>query len=188
MKILVFGAGGQVGSEIIAEFEQRGYLSSVGIQVVPVTRAEVDLTDYTQLLSFLDSQAPDWIVNASAYTYVDKAEIESETAFSVNQGAVQCMADYCCSTNSKILHLSTDYVFDGGGTSPLSEDDSVSPGGIYGASKLAGESAIRDTLRRHIILRVAWVFGASGNNFVKTMLRLAQSKAVLKVVDDRSTA
>ena len=185
MKVLVIGSTGQVGSELGGQLED--VFSHVGqpLELDFASRLEVDVTDSEALATFLEQSAPNWIVNATAYTAVDNAESEQSLAFSVNERAVGCMADYCTANNACLLHISTDYVFDGSGDQPFIEDDAVSPLGVYGASKLAGEEAIRSVLPGHIILRTAWVFGKTGNNFVKTMLRLAGSRPELGVVGDQ---
>ena len=125
------------------------------------------------------------MINATAYTAVDKAEVERSLAFSINEGSVQCITEYCGVSGARLIHISTDYVFGGGGREPFTETDPTGPIGIYGLSKLAGEERIRGGLRRHIILRTAWVFGANGNNFVKSMLSLARNKSAISVVSDQ---
>lgn len=185
MKVLVIGSTGQVGSELGDQLEDVFSPAGQPLEVDFASRSEVDVTDSEALATFLGQSAPNWIVNATAYTAVDKAESEQSLAYTVNERAVGCMADYCAGNNACLLHISTDYVFDGSGDKPFVEDDAVSPLGVYGASKLAGEEAIRSVLPRHIILRTAWVFGANGNNFVKTMLRLAESRPELGVVGDQ---
>ena len=185
MKVLVMGSVGQVGSELRDQLEHVPALASQPIRVNFASRSEDDVTDLTALATFLERLAPDWVINATAYTAVDQAESEQSLAYSVNERAVRCMAEHCTDNNAYLLHISTDYVFDGRGEKPFRESDRVSPLGVYGASKLAGEEAIRSILPHHIILRTAWVFGKTGNNFVKTMLRLAESKRELGVVADQ---
>ena len=185
MKVLVIGSTGQVGSELGDQLDDVFSLAGQPFELDFASRSEVDVTDSEALLTFLGQSAPNWIVNATAYTAVDKAESEQSLAYSVNERAVRCLAEYCGVNSACLLHISTDYVFDGSGDKPFIEEDAVSPLGVYGASKLAGEGAIRSLLPRHIILRTAWVFGANGNNFVKTMLRLAESRPELGVVGDQ---
>jgi dTDP-4-dehydrorhamnose reductase len=185
MKILVLGSSGQVGSELRAQLEVVLSGAGAAIEVTLAARAQVDMTDLPALRAFLEQNSPDWVINATAYTAVDKAETEVSLAYDVNEDAVYCFAEYCRAKKVRLVHISTDYVFDGDGVVPFGETHAVSPLGIYGASKLAGEDAIRNTLSRHIILRTAWVFGATGNNFVKTMLRLAESRTELGVVGDQ---
>ena len=134
------------------------------------------------IADYLNLVAPNIIVNASAYTAVDQAESNSDLAFLVNEAAVREMARFCKKTKCLMVHISTDYVFDGWSDRPYTEADAVCPSGVYGSSKLAGEIAVLD---KHIILRTSWVFGAEGSNFVKTMLRLAADKRELGVVADQ---
>ena len=185
MKILVLGASGQVGSELGAQLDN--VLSSVGCNysLVLASRSEVDVADLPALSDFLRLHNPDFVINASAYTAVDNAETEVSQAYRVNEHAVRVMAEHCAAGNSNLIHISTDYVFDGSGEFPVSENNEVAPLGVYGASKLAGEEAIRAALTQHLILRTAWVFGVSGGNFVKTMLRLAETRSELAVVCDQ---
>ena len=185
MKVLVLGANGQVGSELGTQLER--VLSSAGqnYSVTLASRRNLDVTDLPALIDFLKLNTPDWIINATAYTAVDTAEKEIFQAHSVNEHAVRIMAEHCAASNSKLVHISTDYVFDGGGELPFSEASAVAPLGVYGSSKLSGEEAIRAVLAQHLILRTAWVFGASGGNFVKTMLRLAETRRELGVVGDQ---
>lgn len=185
MKILVFGADGQVGSELRSWFsclpQKRGYQC----QITFSTRDELNLAEASKILNYLNQVSPDVIVNASAYTSVDQAEVQQDLAFLINRDAVREMALYCKQSECVLIHISTDYVFDGQSHRAYLESDSVGPAGVYGSSKLAGETVIREILERHIILRTSWVFGARGNNFVKTMLRLAETKDVLGVVGDQ---
>ena len=185
IKILVIGANGQVGSELKAALdglEKPGIYSS---RVVFSDRTVLDLADVNTISRFLKVVAPDIIVNASAYTAVDKAESETNLAFLINEAAVAEMALYCKLNKSSLIHISTDYVFDGKSEKPYSEADRIGPCSVYGSSKLAGERAIQEVLDEHIILRTSWVFGASGTNFVKTMLRLAERNVELGVVADQ---
>jgi dTDP-4-dehydrorhamnose reductase len=188
VKILVLGASGQVGSELGVQLDNVLSLTGQNYSLVLASRSEVDVSDLPALSYFLKLNSSDWIVNATAYTAVDKAEKEVSQAYRVNEDAVGVMAEHCASSNSKLIHISTDYVFDGSGDLPVFENNKLAPLGVYGASKLAGEKAIRATLTQHLILRTAWVFGASGGNFVKTMLRLAETRSELGVVSDQHGA
>ena len=185
MKILVLGASGQVGSEVGAQLDNVLSLARLDYSLILASRSEVDVADLSALRDFLKLTSSDWIVNATAYTAVDNAETEVSQAHCVNEHAVRVMAEHCAAFNTNLIHISTDYVFDGSGDLPVSEKSEVSPLGVYGASKLAGEEAIRAILTKHLILRTAWVFGVSGGNFVKTMLRLAVIRSELAVVGDQ---
>ena len=178
-KILISGAKGQVGTELVLEATKRGY------DVTGYGSADLDIADAKQVQQALKTIRPQVVINAAAYTAVDNAENETEKAFSVNALGVSNLADACKKLDVPLLHISTDYVFDGKKTSPYLENDKPNPIGVYGASKLAGEQALQNTWQKHIILRVSWVFGASGHNFVKTMLRLGESRDELGVVNDQ---
>ena len=145
----------------------------------------IDLADIDGLHSALDRIAPDLIVNAAAYTAVDRAEDEPELAMHINADAVGAIGAWAAQQGARVVHYSTDYVFDGSATRPYREDDATHPLGAYGRSKLAGELALRESGARHLILRTAWVYGARGHNFLRTMLRLAAERDELRVVDDQ---
>ena len=185
MKILILGASGQVGSELGTQFNDLSCVGQNGGRSILASRSDVDVADLQALREFLNHHQPDWIINATAYTAVDKAEIETTQAHGVNEHAVRGLAEYCSTNNSKLIHISTDYVFDGSGKRPFCEDSKAVPLGVYGKSKFAGEEAIRSTLAQYIILRTSWVFGAKGSNFVKTMLRVAETRGELGVVGDQ---
>ncbi len=188
MKLLLLGANGQVG------FELRRSLAPLG-EVVAATRdgrlvdggmcetADFDAVD--SLAPLVERIAPDVVVNAAAWTAVDLAEHEREAAFHANAEAPRVLADACARRGARLLHYSTDYVFDGRGTRPYREDDPTSPLGVYGASKLAGEEAIRASGADHAILRTAWVYAPRGKNFLLTMLRLGAERDRLRVVADQ---
>lgn len=185
MKILILGANGQVGSELGRQLDNELTYCRQDYSVMLANRSVVDVADQSALMDFLQLSCPDWIINATAYTAVDAAETEVHLAHRVNEHAVRIMAEYCAASNSNLVHISTDYVFDGSGERPFHEESAVAPLGVYGASKLAGEEAIRSIVKQHLILRTAWVFGASGGNFVKTMLRFAENKSELAIVGDQ---
>ena len=185
MKILVLGASGQVGSELGRQLDDVLSSGRQNYSVILASRSDADVSDLPLLKDFLELNSPDWIINATAYTAVDAAETEIFQAHIVNETAIRVMAEYGVARGSRLVHISTDYVFDGSGEQPFREASDASPLGVYGQSKLAGEEAIRATLRQHLILRTAWVFGASGGNFVKTMLRLAETRSQLTVVGDQ---
>lgn len=177
MKILVTGAQGQVARSLVAARSAH--------QVVAVGRPELDIADATSVRSCICSFAPDVVVNAAAYTAVDKAESDAEGAAAVNADGARNVAMACVDRGIPIVHISTDYVFDGTKAGSYLEVDSPSPLGVYGRTKLAGENAVAAANPRHVILRTAWVFSPYGQNFVKTMLRLAAARPQLSVVDDQ---
>jgi dTDP-4-dehydrorhamnose reductase len=179
VRILVTGAKGQVGSELI----QQG--KKLGLQMLATDRAELDITQQHQVNRFIRVQQPDIIINAAAYTAVDRAESEPELAYATNRDGAAYLAQACADNHIPLLHLSTDYLFDGNKQGGYSETDLPNPRSIYGKSKLEGERAIESILTQHLILRVSWVFGAKDTNFVKTMLRLGREQDVLKVVADQ---
>nr|VFJ49610.1 MAG: dTDP-4-dehydrorhamnose reductase [Candidatus Kentron sp. DK] len=178
MKILLTGKNGQVGREL-----QRT-LAPLG-EVVAVGRADCDLARPDEIRSLVRGVEPDVIVNPAAYTAVDRAETEKESAFAVNGVAPGILGEEAAGLSALVVHYSTDYVFDGEKATPYTEDDIPNPLNVYGASKLAGERALRESGADHLILRTGWVFGAHGNNFPKTILRLAGEKASLNVVADQ---
>ncbi len=178
MKILLLGKNGQLGWEL-----QRS-LSILG-EVVACDRSEADLENLENLQTIVRKVSPQIIVNAAAYTAVDKAESEPEQAFLINSKAVDLLAKEASLLNAWLIHYSTDYVFDGTKESTYLESDSTNPLSIYGKTKLSGEEAIRASGCKHLILRTSWVYAARGNNFIKTMLRLAQERKELKVVFDQ---
>ncbi len=179
MKILVTGAQGQVGKELSHITDNKSY------NIIAASRAELDITQEQKVNDYINQFQPDIVINAAAYTAVDKAENEQDLAFAINYIGAKNLALACKKQNIPLLHISTDYVFDGSKSDAYNEGDTVSPLGVYGISKWQGEETIRKNLHEHIILRVAWVFGAQGNNFVKTMLRLGKERDELNVVSDQ---
>lgn len=180
-RFLVTGSSGQVGGELIHT------LAPFGTVVAP-TRVEMDLSRVDSVRAFLRESKPDWIVSAGAYTAVDKAESEPELAYAVNRDAVEVMGIEAKTLGASILHFSTDYVFNGEGTTPWVEDDPTGPLGVYGDSKLAGEQALLATGAKAHIFRTSWVYGATGKNFLRTILRLARERSELRIVDDQHGA
>ena len=178
MKIVLLGKDGQVGWEL-----QRA-LAPLG-DVVALGRGDGDLREPDAIAAKVRAVAPQWIVNAAAYTAVDRAESESDLAQLVNATAVGALARAAHAANAWLVHFSSDYVFDGSGEKPWREDDPTAPLGAYGRSKLAGEELVRASGCRHLILRTSWVFAARGTNFVRTMLRLARERDALRVVADQ---
>lgn len=177
-KILLTGITGQVGQEL------QQTLPTIG-ELIGVSRRELDLSQPEQIRHRIREIEPDIIVNAAAYTAVDKAETESELAMAINARAPQAIAQVAQEIGATVLHISTDYIFDGTNHTPYKESDRPNPLGVYGKSKLLGEDAVRNC-DRHLILRTAWVYGSRGHgNFVKTMLRLGAERAELRVVADQ---
>ena len=179
MNILITGAKGQVGTELVIEAAKRGH------EVYGFGSRELDISNYEQVNNTVQKINPDVIINAAAYTAVDKAETEHELAYAVNSQGSENLAKACKAQNIPLLHISTDYVYDGEKQSPYQETDQPNPTGVYGASKLEGDQKIEKNWHKHIIIRVSWVFGRYGNNFVKTMLRLAEQRDELSIVDDQ---
>jgi dTDP-4-dehydrorhamnose reductase len=179
MKIAVTGTVGQVVTSLI----ERGAAS--GHDVVAIGRPDLDLADPASVVRALEAAAPDVIVSAAAYTAVDKAETESDLAHAVNGAGAGAVAQAAKALGVPLIHISTDYVFDGTSNRPYVESDATGPTGVYGASKLAGEQAVLNTHDNSAVLRVAWVYSPFGGNFVKTMLRLAADRDELGVVGDQ---
>lgn len=181
MKALVFGTTGQVGIELARTAPRGTALIALGREAADLTRPQ----DCAALVAETDA---DVVINAAAYTAVDAAETDRETAHLVNAEAPGAMARAAALRGTPFLHVSTDYVFDGSGTHPWREDDPTAPLGVYGQTKRDGERAIAAAGGPHVILRTAWVFSAHGRNFVKTMLRLGAERDTLAVVDDQRGA
>ena len=177
--ILVTGASGQLGHALTQ------HANDPNISVQGHDRAALDITDKEAVNRIVSSAKPDVVINAAAYTAVDKAESDGEAAYAINRDGPLNLALVCAQLGVPLIHVSTDYVFDGKKQTPYSETDATSPLGVYGASKFAGEEAIRETCEHHIILRTAWLYGVHGKNFVKTMLRLSESQNTLRVVNDQ---
>jgi dTDP-4-dehydrorhamnose reductase len=178
-KILLTGITGQVGQEL------QQTLTSVG-EVISVSRQDLDLSQTTQISAKIAEIKPNVIVNAAAYTAVDKSETETELAMAINANAPKAIAQAAQDIGARLIHISTDYVFNGQHHTPYLETDKTDPLGIYGKSKLLGEIGVQENCDTHIILRTAWVYGSRGHgNFVKTMLRLGKDREELKVVADQ---
>jgi len=180
MRVLVLGSGGQLGFELMRTTWPRG------TTIAGVTHAKIDITDDGAVERLIGAADCDLVLNAAAYTAVDRAEAEPAQAFAVNRDGAGHVATACARVGTALIHLSTDYVFDGTKRGAYVEDDPISPINVYGASKAAGEDAVRASLPRHLILRTSWVYGAHGQNFVKTMLRLARQREDIAVVDDQT--
>jgi len=190
MKILVFGKDGQVGRalQVLSQVRSQTHTHEAWHFV---GRLEVDLQNSQAILRCLESVQPDIVINAAAYTAVDKAQQEHESALAINATAPYVMAQYCAQHGANFVHYSTDYVFDGSKEGWYLETDATNPLGVYGQSKLAGEELIADAFSKHAngvgrygILRTSWVYG-EGNNFIRTMLKLARERTALRVIDDQ---
>ncbi len=180
MRVLVTGCNGQVGyclTEILSTNEN--------VSLLAVDREELDITNREAVNEAVKAFKPTIIINAAAYTAVDKAEDEVELSFAINRDGPKYLAEAAKEVDAAILHISTDYVFEGNKVGEYVETDVTNPQGGYGASKLAGEIAVAEACDKHVILRTAWVFGEHGNNFVKTMLRLAANRDELSIVGDQ---
>ena len=179
MRILVAGGQGQVGSELARQGLEQD------LDLIALGRQELDITSSASIASVFSKYEPDLLINAAAYTGVDKAEREPELAYVINETGTALLADACAERFIPMFHLSTDYVFDGLKDGLYVETDPVNPNAVYAKSKAAGESLLRARLEKHIVVRTSWVFGEAGSNFVKTMLCLAKSRTTLKVVADQ---
>ena len=179
MKILLTGSNGQVARAFLAAVPQ-------SMQVTAVNHSDLDIGDARAVNSLMESLRPDAVVNAAAYTAVDRAESEPDAARRANEDGPANLARAAARIGSRLVHLSTDFVFDGASSSPYKPQDPTNPLGVYGASKLAGEIAVRDALPAgSVILRTSWVYDAHGKNFVRTMLRLMRERDTVSVVTDQ---
>ena len=188
MKILLIGGTGQVGQELRRSLAPLGELTVTtrsGVLGDGTSCETADLDQPASLASLVGRIAPDWVVNAAAYTAVDKAESDEAVAFRANAESPGVLAQACARTGARLLHYSTDYVFDGTGSRPYREDDATSPLGAYGRSKRAGEQAIEASGAGHLIFRTAWVYASHGHNFLRTMLRVGGERDELRVVADQ---
>jgi len=180
-RILLTGISGQVGGDLLP------LLQPVGTVIAPL-RSDLDLAEARSVYRFVMQQRPDWIVHPAAYTAVDKAEGEPGLAYAINAEAPRALGAAAAELGIPVIHFSTDYVFNGAGTKPWSETDATGPLGVYGATKLAGEQALAASGAAHLIFRTSWVYSGRGRNFLLTILRLAQQKDELRVVDDQHGA
>ncbi len=179
MKILVTGAAGQLGYDVCRELDRWG------IEHKGIDRTDLDICDKQAVEAYLLAYAPEAVIHCAAYTAVDKAEEEPDVCLAVNAGGTQNLAEVCKQLGAKLLYISTDYVFDGLGEQFYAVDAMAEPVNIYGKSKLAGELAVKSILEKYFIVRTSWMFGGRGNNFVRTMLRLAETQAEVGVVADQ---
>ena len=179
MKILISGATGQVGSALVKHGSKRGF------EIFGMSSSELDITNLRNVDAVFAQVKPDLVINASAYTAVDKAESDSERAYSVNELGPRLLSVACSKREIPLFHISTDYVFDGTSNGAYSENDLTNPQSVYGRSKLLGELAVKENLDQYIIFRTSWVFSVTGSNFVKTMLRLGAEREHLSIVADQ---
>ncbi|ANU27554.1 dTDP-4-dehydrorhamnose reductase [Planococcus versutus] len=179
MKILVTGYNGQLGYDVVQEGLKQG-LTMVGID-----REDLDLTINTDVETFVREMHPDAIIHCAAYTAVDKSEEDRESCWNVNVSGTEYLAAIAKEIDAKFIYISTDYVYDGEGQTPFVETDTPNPQGYYGVTKYEGEKKVRELIEKHFIIRTSWVFGMNGQNFIKTMLKLAETRNELNVVGDQ---
>ncbi|WP_299686090.1 dTDP-4-dehydrorhamnose reductase [uncultured Vibrio sp.] len=180
MRVLITGYHGQVGSSLTEQLANNG-----NITVRSLDREHLDITNQEAVNAVVAEFQPTIIINAAAHTAVDKAEEEVDLSYAINRDGPKYLAQAAQSVGAAMLHISTDYVFEGNKAGEYTETDTTNPQGVYGESKLAGEIAVAQACEKHIILRTAWVFGENGNNFVKTMLRLGANRDALSIVGDQ---
>lgn len=179
MKILVTGASGQLGTDVVSELKKRGYT------VIAADIAEMDITDEKSVTDFIESARPDVVVHCAAYTAVDAAESDEAKCEAINVNGTENIAKASVGVGAKLIYISTDYVYDGKGDKPHTEDEQTNPLSVYGRTKLGGELAVKKYTDKYFIVRTSWVFGKHGKNFVKTMLTLAETHDKLTVVCDQ---
>ena len=179
-QVLVTGANGQLGKSI-----KRISPNFKGLKFVFTDKADLDITNSEEVNTFFESNALDYCINCAAYTEVDKAEEEAEKVYSINATAVKNLAEACQKTGAVLIHISTDFVFDGTKRTPYTEEDMPNPLSVYGKSKLKGEEHVQESCDRHFIVRTSWLYSEYGNNFVKKMLRLAETRKQISVVNDQ---
>lgn len=179
MKILVTGSTGQLGCEVVRMFDMNG------VDVTGIGRKTLDFCQPERVTEWVSNFKADWVINCAAYTQVDMAEQEPDKAFLINRDATLALAEGVRSYQGRLLHISSDFIFDGQQSHPYSEEDAPNPLGVYGHSKLDGERAVLEVMPEAIILRTAWVYGVNGNNFIKTMLKFACERNEIQVIDDQ---
>ena len=179
MKVFVTGVRGQLGYDVVKELEKRG-IEAVGVDI-----QEMDITDAESVNKVIKEAAPDAVIHCAAYTAVDAAEENEELCRKVNADGPQNIANVCKELDIKMIQISTDYVFDGQGERPWEPEDACAPKSVYGQTKYEGELAVKNTLDKYFIVRIAWVFGINGKNFVKTMLNLSEKYDTIRVVNDQ---
>lgn len=179
MKVLVTGVKGQLGFDVCKELDKRN------IENKGIDRDDCDITDEQAVLSYIKNYAPDVVVHCAAYTAVDKAEDEKEICYNVNVKGTEYIARACKEIDAKMVYISTDYVFEGTGDKAYEVQDNTAPDNTYGITKYQGEEAVRKILSKYFIIRISWVFGINGNNFINTMMKLGESRSELNVVADQ---
>lgn len=179
MKVLVTGTNGQLGHDVMGELKKRGH-EAVGVDI-----EEMDITDAECVKRVMTQTAPEAVIHCSAYTAVDRAEEEVELCRRVNAEGTKNVAEVCAGLDCKLLYLSTDYIFSGEGERPWEPGDEPDPLNVYGLTKFEGEQEIKSRMDKYFIVRISWVFGVNGNNFIKTMLRLGRENGAVRVVDDQ---
>src|SRR4051812_44710645 len=177
-RLLLTGVTGQVGRDLLPLLQPLG-------SVVAPGRSDLDLSDPDAIRKFIRDTRPDWIVNPAAYTAVDRAETEPEFAYAINAQAPGIMGEVAAELGIPVIHFSTDYVYHGSGSTPWVETDAPGPLGVYGASKLAGDRALASSGAAHVIFRTSWVYSSRGKNFLLTILRAAQQREELRIIDDQ---
>lgn len=179
MKALVTGVKGQLGFDVCKELDKRN------IENKGIDRDDCDITDEQAVLSYIKNYAPDVVVHCAAYTAVDRAEDEKEICYNVNVKGTEYIARACKEIDAKMVYISTDYVFEGTGDKAYEVQDNTAPDNTYGITKYQGEEAVRKILSKYFIIRISWVFGINGNNFINTMMKLGESRSELNVVADQ---
>jgi len=179
MKTLITGSEGQLGWELLKQ------AALYNIEAIGLDLPYLDITVKPSIMKVFKEHKPDILINAAAYTNVDKAETDEKACFAVNINGPENLAAACRDTGIPMIHISTDYVFDGTNKTPYTENDPVSPANVYGRSKAEGEKGVRNIIEKHIILRTSWLYGVHGHNFVKTILKLGKEKEVIGVVSDQ---
>jgi dTDP-4-dehydrorhamnose reductase len=179
MKIVVTGFNGQLGYDVVKEGTSQGF------DMVGTTSKDLNITDETKVTSLINDIRPDAIIHCAAYTAVDNAEDDREKCWDVNVNGTKYIAEAAKSVEAKFIYISTDYVYEGVGNEPYKESDEPNPSGYYGKTKYEGEKIVQSVMEEYFIVRISWVFGVNGNNFIKTMLRLAETRNELNVVGDQ---
>ena len=177
--VLVTGANGQLGHDVVRELNRRN------IENIGLLRYDLDITDFVKVDEYISSKMPEAVIHCAAYTAVDKAEDEEELCYMTNVTATENIAKACKANDIKMMYISTDYVFPGDGQNEYETEDKTGPLGVYGKTKLEGENKVKELLDKYFIIRISWVFGEHGNNFVKTMLKIGKDRASVNVVSDQ---